>query len=291
MLSEILSIFGSFTGAMKKEAVQEYTDFLYTSINDEVLPTFTTILADKTLDVISKNVTLKNFAQMADLKTTNNYKTLEKMEDLFKTISKTQKQVKDLVNKHCSEVITNKAMKTKDAAIVKFLTDLYTLTSYTLDFLYFVIVDEKHSELPRIKFKKIREGLPNYITLFKAYSKFYATMLEDIAAIDDETLKTDLDVVQQQMKEMILAKKSKLVSFPLSNFIGNPIYHIRMWRVDKEIEKLEALKTKKQLVELKITELRLEKDGGRDKNLSKQIKYYEDKLAGIEYKIEKIEKN
>ena len=291
MLSEILSIFGSFTGAMKKEAVQEYTDFLYTSINDEVLPTFTTILADKTLDVISKNVTLKNFAQMADLKTTNNYKTLEKMEDLFKTISKTQKQVKDLVNKHCSEVITNKDLKAKDAAIVKFLTDLYTLTSYTLDFLYFIIVDEKHSELPKIKFKKIREGLPNYITLFKAYSKFYTTMLEDIAAIDDETLKTDLDVVQQQMKEMILAKKSKLVSFPLSNFIGNPIYHIRMWRVDKEIEKLEALKTKKQLVELKITELRLEKDGGKDKNLSKQIKYYEDKLAGIEYKIEKIEKN
>lgn len=291
MISEILSIFGSFTGAMKKEAVYDYTEFLFTSINDEVLPAFQVILADKSIDVISKNTTLKNFAQMADLKSSNNYKTLEKMEDLFKTISKTQKQVKDLVNKHCSEVITNKDLKAKDAAIVKFLTDLYTLTSYTLDFLYFIIVDEKHSELPKIKFKKIREGLPNYITLFKAYSKFYTTMLEDIAAIDDETLKTDLDVVQQQMKEMILAKKSKLVSFPLSNFIGNPIYHIRMWRVDKEIEKLEALKTKKQLVELKITELRLEKDGGKDKNLSKQIKYYEDKLAGIEYKIEKIEKN
>lgn len=291
MISEILSIFGGFSGAMKKEAVQEYTDFLYTSINDEVLPTFTTILADKSLDVISKNTTLKNFAQMAELKSSNNFKTLEKMEDLFKTISKTQKQVRDLVNKHCSEVITNKEMKAKDAAIVKFLTDLYTITSYTLDFLYYIIVDEKHSELPRIKFKKIREGLPNYVTLFKAYSKFYNTMLDDIAAIDDETLKTDLDVVQKQMKEMILAKKSKLVSFPLSNFIGNPIYHIRMWRVDKEIEKLEALKTKKQLVELKITELRLEKDGGKDKNLSKQIKYYEDKLAGIEYKIEKIEKN
>lgn len=291
MISEILSIFSSFTGAMKKEAVYDYTEFLFTSINDEVLPAFQVILADKSIDVISKNTTLKNFAQMADLKSSNNYKTLEKMEDLFKTISKTQKQVKDLVNKHCSEVITNKDLKAKDAAIVKFLTDLYTLTSYTLDFLYFIIVDEKHSELPKIKFKKIREGLPNYITLFKAYSKFYTTMLEDIAAIDDETLKTDLDVVQQQMKEMILAKKSKLVSFPLSNFIGNPIYHIRMWRVDKEIEKLEALKTKKQLVELKITELRLEKDGGKDKNLSKQIKYYEDKLAGIEYKIEKIEKN
>lgn len=291
MISEILSIFSSFTGAMKKEAVYDYTEFLFTSINDEVLPAFQVILADKSIDVISKNTTLKNFAQMADLKSSNNYKTLERMEDLFKTISKTQKQVKDLVNKHCSEVITNKDLKAKDAAIVKFLTDLYTLTSYTLDFLYFIIVDEKHSELPKIKFKKIREGLPNYITLFKAYSKFYTTMLEDIAAIDDETLKTDLDVVQQQMKEMILAKKSKLVSFPLSNFIGNPIYHIRMWRVDKEIEKLEALKTKKQLVELKITELRLEKDGGKDKNLSKQIKYYEDKLAGIEYKIEKIEKN
>lgn len=290
MISEILSIFSSFTGAMKKETVYEYTEFLYNAINDEVLPAFKVILADKGVDAINKNTTLKNFAQMADLKSSNNYKTLEKMEDLFKTISKTQKQVKDLVNKHCSEVIANKSLKAKDAAIVKFLTDLYTLTSYTLDFLYFVIVDEKHSELPKIKFKKIREGLPNYITLFKAYSKFYTTMLDDIAAIDDEELKTDLDVVQQQMKEMILAKKSKLVSFPLSNFIGNPIYHFRMWRVDKEIKKLEALKDKRQLIELKITELRLEKDGGRDSNLSKQIKYYEDKLASIEYKIEKIEK-
>lgn len=291
MISEILYVFSSFTGAMKKETVYDYTEFLYNSINDEVLPTFKIILNDKTLDVIKKNTQLKNFAQMAELKTNDNYKTLEKMQDLFVTISKTQKDVKELINKYCSEVITNKALKARDAAIVKFLTDLYTVTSFTLDFIYYVIVDEKHSELPKIKFKKIREGLPNYVTLFKAYSKFYKTMLDDIAKIDDENLDTGLDVVQQQMKEMILAKKSKLVTFPLSNFIGNPIYHIRMWRVDKEIEKLEALKTKKQLIELKITELRLDRDSSKDNNLSKQIKYYEDKLASIEYKIEKIEKN
>lgn len=291
MISEILAVFSAFRGAMKKETIYEYTEFLYNSINDEVLPAFKIVLSDRSLDVIKKNTYLKNFSQMADLKSNDNFKTLEKMEGLFTNISKTQKDVKDLVNKHCSEVLTNKDIKAKDAAIVKFLTDLYSLTSFTLDFLYFIIVDEKYSELPKIKFKKIREGLPNYATLFKAYSKFYTTMLDDIAKIDDEHLETDLDTAQQQMKEMILAKKSKLVSFPLSNFIGNPIYHIRMWRVDKEIEKLEALKTKKQLVELKITELRLEKDGSKDKNLSKQIKYYEDKLAGIEYKIEKIEKN
>ena len=63
MISEILSIFSSFTGAMKKEAVYDYTEFLFTSINDEVLPAFQVILADKSIDVISKNTTLKNFIQ------------------------------------------------------------------------------------------------------------------------------------------------------------------------------------------------------------------------------------
>lgn len=289
MIQEILGAFASFTGAMKKEAVREYVDFLFNSINDEVLPTFDILLQDKSLDVIKKNTYLKTVAQQADLRG-DGYKALERIQLFFTQVSKSQKDIKSLVEKHCSEVITNKELKAKDAAIVKFLTDIYTITSYTLDFVYFIIVDEKHSELPKFKFKKIKEGMANYITLLKSYSKFYDEMVSDIAKMDDDSISVDMTTAQQQMKEMVLAKKSKLTSFPFSSFIGNPIYHIRMWLVDKEIEKLEALKLKKQLIELKVHELRLNNDGGKDPNLAKQIAYYEDKLASIEYKIEKIEK-
>ena len=62
-----------------------------------------------------------------------------------------------------------------------------------------------------------------------------------------------------------------------------------MWLIDRDIAKLEALKDKKRLIELRIMELKIEEKSGEDGDLSKQIEYYEDKLANIEYKIEKLE--
>jgi len=74
-----------------------------------------------------------------------------------------------------------------------------------------------------------------------------------------------------------------------TNFKYNPIYHIRKFLVDVELNKLESLKDKKRLLELKLLELKNKlKDNPNDEKLKKQIEYYEKKLAKTEEKIEAI---
>ena len=80
-----------------------------------------------------------------------------------------------------------------------------------------------------------------------------------------------------------LSHKYKGMSF---NFIGNPIYHIRLFLVDLEMLRLERLKNRRKLVELKLLELR-NKDAS-DPKIKKQIEYYEQKLEALDRKINRI---
>ena len=75
----------------------------------------------------------------------------------------------------------------------------------------------------------------------------------------------------------------------VSNFIGNPIFSFRKWLVDKDIDKAKALEDTKNLIELRLLELRNQAAGESDnEGLRKQIEYYEDKLAEVDSKISKL---
>jgi len=90
-----------------------------------------------------------------------------------------------------------------------------------------------------------------------------------------------------------LSDKIKIVTdsdnLPTTNFVGNPIYHFRKFLVDLELKKLESLKDRKRLLELKLAELKQQQAGKpNDPKLQKQIEYYEKKLEQVEHKIDVI---
>jgi len=75
----------------------------------------------------------------------------------------------------------------------------------------------------------------------------------------------------------------------VSTFIGNPIYHLRLLLVDLEMLKLETLKERKRILDLKLLELKQKETTGKhDPKIQKQIEYYEGKLEKTNLKIEKI---
>jgi len=72
-------------------------------------------------------------------------------------------------------------------------------------------------------------------------------------------------------------------------FIGNPIMHLRLLFVDLTALRLEAMKDKRKLLELRLLELRsFNNDGSTNPKLSKQIAFYEDKLNKLDMKIDKL---
>ena len=289
MISSLVDTIKGFFTNLKKDKVISYVDYLFNHINASVIPAFDTIIKSKNLEAVKKNKFLPMIYRAANIKASDNYKALEQLRAIFVEISEQESKIVKLVN-DLPDVMTSKAMKMKDAAVVTILRDLTSMTSYTLDLLYYIIVDESVSDLPKIKFKRIQEGMANYVSLLNAYGKNFKKTIEDVKNVSDEVIEVRENIEKDMaLLEQVASNTGKLVNLPTRNFVGNPIYHFRMWLVDKEVQNYEALKVKKEMIELKVHELQLEQQGSRDKDLSKQIAYYENKLAGIEYKIEKFE--
>ena len=72
------------------------------------------------------------------------------------------------------------------------------------------------------------------------------------------------------------------------NFIGNPIYHIRMLLVDLTELRLEKYRNEVRLLELRILELK-SKDTDKPE-IRKAISFYEDKVTALRLKIDKLSK-
>lgn len=288
MIANLIDTIQSFVYSTRKDVAYTFLDHIMRNMNEELLPSFDAIIATKNLDVIKKNKIFPIVYKNANIVASDNYKALEKMRESFTYISKQHSNLKTLIDRDMQDTLINKTMNAKSAAIVKILQDIAAMNSYMLDLLYYLIVDERITNLPKIKLKRIKEDIPKFTEMFKVYGYNFGTLIEEVRKVSDEPLpedKTRIDVI-----DAILNNNGKLVNLPAAGFVNNPIYHFRMWLVDRDVKKYESLKEKKQLIELRLMELKLEQEDAHDPNLSKQVKYYEEKLADIEYSIEKFEK-
>ena len=291
MLDSLIEAIGKFSGSIKKDTIEMFVDNIFKSINDTILPTFAELSASlkekDALKVIRDNKQLALFSKLADLHT-DNFKTIEHIHKTYKNLKASEADVRKVISFHFPKLIVSDTVKARDAAIVKLVQDLNALNMYTMDFLYYIMLDINETMYPKIKLRRLQEGLGSYVNLYKVYSKPLEKLLVDIVKMSDEEIPSNLDKAILDMKELQLAKHGSMPKFPLNGFIGNPIYHIRLWLVDRDFKKLEALEQKKQLIELRLMELKLEARGEKDPNLTKQIRYYEEKLTGLEYDIEKL---
>lgn len=293
MLGNLVESLAGFMGTIKKSSVELYTNAIFKCINDTILPVFEEITNTSKnkaeIKQIKENKQLALFSKLSGIQQ-DNFKTLEKMHTTFKNLSKSEGDVKKVIDFHFPKLMVNNVVRARDAALVKLLEDLNAFNMYTVDFLYYILMDPTETLIPKIKVKRIHEKLGDYVTLYKVYSKPLEPLLIKIAKMSDEEIPSKLDKTLLELKEVQLTKHGEFPNLPYNGFIGNPIYHIRMWLIDRDFRKIEVLEDKKQLIELRLMELKLEAQGQRDPNLTKQIRYYEDKLSGIEYDIEKLQK-
>ena len=106
-----------------------------------------------------------------------------------------------------------------------------------------------------------------------------------------ETL-SDASVNPNDLNTDDLTINDKRFNLPMNKFTGNPIYHIRQWWQDWQIDRYEARKEDAKLTALKIAELQTKANGDNPPvNIQQQIEYYEDKLHKLEIKIKKFEED
>lgn len=275
---------------VKKSDIMEQLNNTVLALNNEVLPTVNELL---TL-VSEKNLSMETLPELSNL----NRETF-KSKDIksfvnnivisIKNLNTISADLISLADKEIPDLLGKDVVTVKQAYLLNVITNITNFTLYTPDIVLYIInlIDNKVNNKPLsfVKFKliEIRTDLNRYGNLL--------VMFKDSKTIVPEINKLSKDRVLVDSKDngtfnMLSFSKSKL---PLVGFIGNPIYHIRMWFVDAEINKYELLKEKKKLTELKILELKARQNNEVDPKLQKAVEYQEEKLAKIEYQIRKTE--
>ena len=289
MFSTILEAVTPKFTSLNKKAVLKSKTFLFNSLENEVLPALDVFISSN-IKALSKNKFLSNSFSLMGIKSSNSLDGVKELRDMFQDImSYEQKMDKLILN--MNNVLLDKNTSLKDGTLIRVIEDLTFMSLYVLDFLYYSILDESDTNFTKKKIEVIKNELPEFIKLVKYYNKNIKNILDEILELPD----VPVSISQTDSSSMLdtFLKKIKKVSFiPTANgFVGNPIYHFRMWLVDREIRKYEALKDRKEALELRLMELRYQESGSTDENIKERIAYFEEKISKIEYEIAKIEKD
>ena len=269
-----------------KEDVRSLTEATFAAISKEVIPSLKNVSDSAEYFKSERIYVLSNMGGSLDLKTDRPEEVIKVLTKFFKDILAEEKDFISLIDAQANDKVFPALANAQEVAVMKTISDISSVTLYVLDLLYYIILGEE-SQYPVKKIAALQESVPYFTAIVRNYNNRFDKHVSDLAKISKNEVKLDAPV---NMMDKLLAKHGKLVSFPLINgFINNPIYHIRLWVTDREIEKYEALKEKKKLLELKLLDLKLRASEKHDEKLIKQVQYYEDKISGIEYELKDIE--
>lgn len=279
--NEITSIFTNDKFArIKSKTEATFTAVVY-EIENGILPILDNYQDPKNkviLDNLKNSNTFKIIKE--GLKVNDPSKLLVELEVYFKDILTNQSKIVSSINTILSDSVNEKTITFKQYEMMNYIDDMYSNTYFTTELLYILIRDEKNSMLSQKQVIKLLKQLPSF--KLKVLNK--VTVKEALASIANSSSESIYDRNSADAPDSI-----KMSGIKVSNFIGNPIFSFRKWLVDKDIDKAKALEDTKNLIELRLLELRNQAAGESDnEGLRKQIEYYEDKLAEVDSKISKL---
>ena len=279
--NEITSIFTNDKFArIKSKTEATFTAVVY-EIENGILPILDNYQDPKNkviLDNLKNSNTFKIIKE--GLKVNDPSKLLVELEVYFKDILTNQSKIVSSINTILSDSVNEKTITFKQYEMMNYIDDMYSNTYFTTELLYILIRDEKNSMLSQKQVIKLLKQLPSF--KLKVLNK--VTVKDALASIANSSAESIYDRNSADAPDSI-----KMSGIKVSNFIGNPIFSFRKWLVDKDIDKAKALEDTKNLIELRLLELRNQAAGESDnEGLRKQIEYYEDKLAEVGSKISKL---
>lgn len=278
------------------EITSIFTNDKFARIKSKTEATFTAVvyeIENGILPILDNYQDPKNKAILDNLKNSNTFKIIKEglkvndpskllveLEVYFKDILANQSKIVSSINTILSDSVNEKTITFKQYEMMNYIDDMYSNTYFTTELLYILIRDEKNSMLSQKQVIKLLKQLPSF--KLKVLNK--VTVKDALASIANSSAESIYDRNSADAPDSI-----KMSGIKVSNFIGNPIFSFRKWLVDKDIDKAKALEDTKNLIELRLLELRNQAAGESDnEGLRKQIEYYEDKLAEVDSKISKL---
>lgn len=259
-------------------------DILEEEINSTYLPTIELLNDNKNL--FKSIEATPNFRLVKDgLKIKSVQELIVRLNDYGNDVDKNIDLLRKVVKANVHDVINEKTISFKQYSLYRLVEDMLGNLRFALKIQCLILKDPKNSVLSKKFSNDILRSLPN----------FRDNVLKgiDIKKAIDEIQSMPADSIYDRYESGTpnAVATSGYSKYAKLGFLGSPIYTFRKWLVDREMEKREDLLTTKNIIELRLLELR-NMEAGNDNNgtIQKQIEYYEDYLESLEYKIAKIEK-
>jgi len=218
--------------------------------------------------------------------------------DIAKTIPNIVQNL-EIVEKELEQIlgtdVLNEGLTAKKAVLIRACEHFSFLSRYTLDVLNYCLCAESAPPdypLDRMMSKAsvdwIEQNILVYAQLLTLYSRPTAKFEQDLAKIPDVVLNdSNVAAVAGVFDKAALDPYSNVM---VREFIGSPVYHFRLIFAEWQANRYKASKDKKQMLELRLLQLKSIHEDAQDPALEKQIQYLQDRIDKLDRKLSDMER-
>lgn len=222
----------------------------------------------------------------------------EDLSILFKNAKLNGKYLLDEISSALNDVVVSQALTAYKANLMRSVAHYTFMTRFALDLInYIYVVEAENGKIELSKKYVLNKEQRKFITdKFWIFSRMLVVYGEipEVFKLNLERIE-NINLPKEEVDSVVDAyniNKIDLFDSLPANFIGSPIYSIRLMFAEWEADRYHKLQDEKKLLELRYIHLKLMKEqGNTDVNLEKEIEYLQKRITDIDYKLAKIEED
>ena len=225
-------------------------------------------------------------------------------DNMFVTIQKSFKdalinldQVESLIEKTYSQEVAGGGFTYLKANLLQFVECMHFVSKYARKFLIYTYIHETAQfvedgaitaeSLTPAEQEWITANFINFCSALNVVSGNPGYVKKAISEIPDVVITSDN---ASTMSHTIGEAKLDPFQMSLIPIWLNPIYHVRMFVAEWQADRYKVAKEELKLLQLRKLNLEKLSEGKQDAAIQKQIEYMEGRIASLNYKIQKVEK-
>lgn len=268
---------------LKKDDMIDEIDNIYSNIRLNIKPMTELVIA---LAKKQKSARLSEINFLAKTSIDAEYKDVLKLVIKINSILDGILAGRDDLEGYISDMpkqISTNGITTNQALSLNVLDNLRFFIELTGDILIAIV--EHYNDVKEPVFtEKISRAKKNLLYDYYNIITDYASFKSVLVDLDNMVITNNNTAIV----ENVLSDRG--VNVVSRGFVGNPIYHIRIWLVNRDIAKIKVLEKKKEYVELLLAELELKQSRQYDASLDESIENAKALINEYEDKIEKLSK-
>ena len=272
---------------VKRNDLENEIDDIYSNIRVNIKP-----MVDLLIDLSrKKNIKLNEISFLDKTSLAGDFKDVSKLVIKINSVLDGMLANRDDLEDYISKIpnsISTTGLTTNQALSINVIDNLRFFIEMTGDILLYIAEQYNGTDDSAftVKITRLKKNLLyDYYNILTGYSNFKTVIVD----LDNMVINNNNDMIESVLSEKdvnVVGRTEHLVK----GFVGNPIYHIRIWLVNRDISTIKVLEKKKEYVELLLAELELKQSNQYDATIESSIENAKALINEYEDKIEKLSK-